>query len=120
MTLDEEETLLKVARTLAKHGRRDDAIALLDRFFRQDPNLEIAKFAAELRLETGSRLDARRALDVLQICFRQNPKDPMTLALLGRAFEVFGNFDGLKAIRQELHRIFEAMAWAPRRDGSRN
>ncbi|HLV66297.1 MAG TPA: tetratricopeptide repeat protein, partial [Polyangiaceae bacterium] len=91
-------------------GRRDDALKVIERLlhFRAEPL--IARRAAELYLERGSREDCMLALAKLQISFQADPKDLDTLGLLARAFTGIGQ--GQKAIE-----VYKEMARLAREQG---
>jgi tetratricopeptide (TPR) repeat protein len=90
---------------LAKLGRRDDAIKVLERLLHHKPDVVHARAAAELYLAKGSASDGMQALAKLQVCFQANPRDLDTLGLLARAFTQIGQ--GAKAIevQKEMARI---------------
>jgi tetratricopeptide (TPR) repeat protein len=90
---------------LAKLGRRDDAIKVLERLLHHKPDVVHARAAAELYLGKGSASDGMQALAKLQVCFQANPRDLDTLGLLARAFTQIGQ--GAKAIevQKEMARI---------------
>src|ERR1700722_5685920 len=90
---------------LAKLGRRDDAIKVIERLLHHKPDVNHARTAAELYLAKGTASDGMQALAKLQICFQANPRDLDTLGLLARAFTQIGQ--GGKAIegQKEMARI---------------
>jgi predicted Zn-dependent protease len=110
---DGDRDLSRALRLLAQHGHRRRALAMADHAVRETSDVEIARLAAELRLDAGTRKDARRALDDLRLCFVRDPRDPATLALLARAFEVFENHEAASAVRAELRRLVGGASWTP-------
>jgi tetratricopeptide (TPR) repeat protein len=90
---------------LAKLGRREDALKVLERLLHHKPDLVHARAAAELYLAKGTASDGMQALAKLQVCFQANPRDLDTLGLLARAFTQIGQ--GAKAIevQKEMARI---------------
>lgn len=93
------------AEQLAGIGRRDDALKVLERLLHHKPDLEQARFCAELYLSRGQPQDGMQALSKLQVCFQANPRDFDTLSLLARAFNAIGQ--GAKAIevQKEMARV---------------
>ena len=75
------------AEILLKLGRRDDALKVVERLLQHRADARFARTAAEIYLERGEPSDAMSALSKLQICFKENPKDLETLALLARSFD---------------------------------
>ncbi len=72
------------AKLLREQGRIDDFIKVGERLlFHRPDDVKLARELATLYLERG---DAKRALAKLQTCFKANPKDVVTLELLGQAF----------------------------------
>ncbi len=72
------------ARLLREQGRIDDFIKVGERLlFHRPDDVKLARDLATLYLE---RNDAKRALAKLQSCFKADPKDVVTLELLGQAF----------------------------------
>jgi len=72
------------AKLLREQGRVDDFIKVGERLlFHRPDDVKLARELATLYLE---RADAKRALAKLQTCFKSNPKDVVTLELLGQAF----------------------------------
>jgi tetratricopeptide (TPR) repeat protein len=61
--------------------------------------------AAEILVERGGPGDAMTALTKLQVCFKENPKDLDTLAVLARAFERLGQPSKAVAVQKEAARI---------------
>jgi tetratricopeptide (TPR) repeat protein len=72
------------AKLLREQGRIDDYIKVGERLlFHRADDVALARDLAGLYLERG---DAKRALGKLQGCFKADPKDVVTLELLGQAF----------------------------------
>ena len=72
------------AKLLREQGRIDDFIKVGERLlFHRADDVKLARDLAGLYLERG---DAKRALGKLQGCFKADPKDVVTLELLGQAF----------------------------------
>jgi tetratricopeptide (TPR) repeat protein len=90
---------------LAKLGRRDDAIKVLDRLLSQKPDPTHARTTAELLLARGGANDGMLALSKLQICFQANQRDLDTLGLLSRAFNVIGQAAKAIEVQKEMARI---------------
>jgi tetratricopeptide (TPR) repeat protein len=90
---------------LAKLGRREDAIKVMERLLHHRAEPAHARIAAELYLSRNGTNDGMQALSKLQICFQANPRDLDTLSLLARAFTQIGQ--GAKAIevQKEMARI---------------
>ena len=90
---------------LAKLGRRDDAIKVIERLLHHKPDVNHARTAAELYLAKGTASDGMQALAKLQICFQANPRDLDTLGLLGRAFTQIGQAAKAIEVQKEMARI---------------
>ena len=72
------------AKLLRDQGRIDDFIKVGERLlFHRPDDVKLARDLAGLYLDRG---DAKRALGKLQSCFKADPKDVVTLELLGQAF----------------------------------
>jgi tetratricopeptide (TPR) repeat protein len=93
------------AEILLKLGRRDDALKVVERLLQHRPDPKFARVAAEIYLERGEHQDAMAALSKLQICFKENPKDLETLALLARAFDKLGQPTKSIEVQKEAARI---------------
>jgi tetratricopeptide (TPR) repeat protein len=90
---------------LAKLGRRDDALKVMDRLLQQKPETAHARVAAELYLARNAPNDGLQALAKLQICFQANPRDLDTLGLLARAFNHIGQAAKAIEVQKEMARI---------------
>ncbi len=75
------------ANLLVKAGRLSDALKVTERLLQHRPDVAFARMAAEIYLDRGEANDAMAALTKLQLCFKEDPKDLDTLALLARAFD---------------------------------
>ncbi len=93
------------AEILLKLGRRDDALKVVERLLQHRPDAKFARIAAEIYLDRGEPADAMAALTKLQICFKENPKDLETLALLARSFEKLGQPSKSIEVQKEAARI---------------
>jgi tetratricopeptide (TPR) repeat protein len=93
------------AEILLKLGRRDDALKVVERLLQHRADAKFARTAAEIYLERGEPSDAMAALTKLQICFKENPKDLETLALLARAFDKLGQPAKSIEVQKEAARI---------------
>lgn len=83
-------------------GRVDEAIQVVERIlhFKTDP--ERAVLAASLYLKKKSRQGAIRALQLLQVRFKQGDHDRDTLELLASAFDQLDRADKARAVRDEI------------------
>jgi tetratricopeptide (TPR) repeat protein len=93
------------AEQLAKAGRRDDALKVLERLLQHKADPMQARKGAELYLARSSPNDGLQALAKLQICFQANPRDLDTLALLARAFNHIGQAAKAVEVQKEMARI---------------
>ncbi len=90
---------------LAKSGRRDDALKVIERLLQHKPDPEQARAGAELYLARNAPNDGLQALAKLQICFQANPRDLDTLTLLARAFNQIGQAAKGIEVQKEMARI---------------
>ncbi len=90
---------------LAKLGRRDDALKVLERLLHHKPDAVHARTAAELYLGAAAANDGMQALAKLQICFQANPRDLDTLGPLARAFTQIGQAAKAIEVQKEMARI---------------
>lgn len=90
---------------LLKHGRRDDALKVIERLLHHKQDIVQARIAAEIYLQRGQPNDGMLALAKLQLCFQANPKDLDTLALLARAFVAIGQASKGIEVQKEMARI---------------
>jgi tetratricopeptide (TPR) repeat protein len=93
------------AEQLAKLGRRDDALKVIERLLQHKVDPMQARVGAELYLARNSPNDGLQALAKLQICFQANPRDLDTLALLARAFNHIGQAAKAVEVQKEMARI---------------
>lgn len=93
------------AEILLRLGRRDDALKVVERLLQHRPDTRFARIAAEIYLERGEANDGMAALAKLQICFKEDPKDLGTLALLARAFDKLGQSAKSVEVQKEAARI---------------
>ncbi|MDP9034407.1 MAG: tetratricopeptide repeat protein [Myxococcota bacterium] len=90
---------------LAKLGRRDDSLKVIERLLHHKPESTHARIAAELYLARSGPNDGLQALAKLQICFQANPRDLDTLGLLARAFNHIGQAAKAIEVQKEMARI---------------
>ena len=90
---------------LAKLGRREDALKVIERLLQHKPDVAQARAAAELYLAKGTASDGMHALAKLQICFQANPRDLDTLGLLARAFTQIGQAAKAIEVQKEMARL---------------
>jgi tetratricopeptide (TPR) repeat protein len=90
---------------LAKLGRREDALKVIERLLHHKPDVVQARAAAELYLAKGSASDGMQALAKLQVCFQANPRDLDTLGLLARAFTQIGQAAKAIEVQKEMARL---------------
>ena len=93
------------AEILLKLARRDDALKVVERLLQHRADAKHARIAAEIYLERGEPTDGMAALSKLQICFKEDPKDLGTLALLARAFDKLGQSGKSIEVQKEAARI---------------
>ncbi len=93
------------AAQLAKLGRRDDAIKVLERLLHHKADNTQARAAAELYLARNQPNDGMLALAKLQICFQADPRNFETLGLLARAFNLIGQAAKGIEVQKEMARI---------------
>jgi tetratricopeptide (TPR) repeat protein len=88
---------------LRKNNRTDDFIKVAERLlWHKSDNIELNRELATLYLR---RNDARRALQKLQVCFKANPRDVETLALLAKAFQALDQKGKTVSVLKEMARI---------------
>lgn len=78
------------AEILARLGRPNDALKVIERLLQHRPEPDWARMAAEIHLNRGGPDDARAALSRLQVAYKDNPRDLSTLSLLARVFDKLG------------------------------
>ena len=90
---------------LMRIGRADDALRVVDRILMHRQDAKYARLAAEIYLSRGQPNDGMAALTKLQLCFKEDPRDLETLALLARAFEALGQPAKAIEVQKEAARI---------------
>lgn len=95
---------------LLRMGRHDDALRVFERLLLQQPTPRFARLAAEIYLSRATPSDAMAALQKLQICVKEDPRDLDTLDLLARAFDVLGQPAKAVEVLKEAGRIAKEAA----------
>ena len=90
---------------LAKLGRKEDALKVIERLLHHKPDAAQARVAADIYLSRNGPSDGMQALAKLQICFQANPRDLETLGLLARAFTLIGQAAKAIEVQKEMARI---------------
>lgn len=93
------------AEILLRLGRRDDALKVVERLLQHRQDVRFARMAAEIYLDRGQANDGMAALTKLQVCFKDNPRDLDTLAVLSRAFDMLGQPAKAVEVQKEAARI---------------
>lgn len=94
-----------VCEQLRRQGRQDDFIKVAERLLWHRPDLrELNRELAGLYLRKN---DPRRALQKLQICFKADPRDVETLALLAQAFQALDQKGKTVSVLKELARVLD-------------
>jgi tetratricopeptide (TPR) repeat protein len=89
---------------LRSHNRQDDFIKVAERLLWHDAtDIALNRELATLYLR---RNDPRRALQKLQVCFKADPRDVETLALLAQAFQALEQKAKTVSVLKELARVF--------------
>jgi len=100
---DAVEAFRRGADLLKREGRLEDYMKVSERLlFHSHDDVERARELAELYLD---RDRGKQALAHLQTCFKNDPRDPRTLLLLGRAFEQLGQGPKAASVYRELARV---------------
>lgn len=90
---------------LRKQARVDDFVKVAERLlWHKADNLPLNRELAVLYLR---RNDPRRALQKLQACFKADPRDVETLALLAQAFQALDQKSKTVSVLKELARVFD-------------
>ena len=90
---------------LRKQNRQEDFLKVAERLLWHQPeNYDLARELAALYI---GRNDARRALQKLQICFKADPRDVETLALLAQAFQGLDQKSKTVSVLKELAKIHD-------------
>lgn len=101
-----------VCEQMRKQGRQDDFIKVAERLLWHRPDhRELNRELAALYLQ---RNDPRRALQKLQICFKADPRDVDTLALLAQAFLALDQKSKTVSVLKEQARIHDENRQRPR------
>lgn len=88
---------------LRQNDRDDDFVKVAERLLWHKPdNIALSRELANLYLK---RKDPRRALQKLQTCFKANPRDTETLALLAQAFQALEQKSKTVQVLKELARV---------------
>jgi tetratricopeptide (TPR) repeat protein len=93
------------AEILLKLERREDALKIIERLLQHRADAKHARTAAEIYLNRGEPTDGLAALSRLQICFKEDPQDLDTLALLARALDRLGEAPKSIEVQKEAARI---------------
>ncbi len=89
---------------LRSHSRQDDFLKVAERLLWHDSNdIPLNRELSTLYLR---RNEARRALQKLQVCFKADPRDVETLALLAQAFQALDQKSKTVSVLKELARVF--------------
>ena len=97
---------------MRRQGRQDDFIKVAERLLWHRPeHRELNRELAALYLQ---RNDPRRALQKLQVCFKADPRDVETLALLAAAFQALDQKGKTVSVLKELARILDETRQRPR------
>ncbi|HSW50693.1 MAG TPA: tetratricopeptide repeat protein [Bryobacteraceae bacterium] len=89
----------KIADVLVLQGKRDQALALLDKeILKEHPNDPVGQaLRASLWLETGSRNQVQQAVGELETVVGKLPRNPVVRYNLGRAYWLRGDMDLARA-----------------------
>lgn len=90
---------------LRSHNRQDDFIKVAERLLWHKP--EAHGLNRELATLYLRRNDPRRALQKLQVCFKADPRDVETLALLAQAFQALDQKGKTVSVLKELARVLD-------------
>lgn len=94
-----------VCEQLRRQGRQDDFIKVAERLLWHRPELrDLNRELAGLYLR---KADPRRALQKLQLCFKADPRDVETLALLAQAFQALDQKGKTVSVLKELARVLD-------------
>ena len=98
------EEFERAAEILKRHNRIDDYVKVAERLVYHAPERgDVVKELARLYL---SRQDTKRALAKLQLCFKSEPRDIETLALLAQAFNDLGQTQKTIFVYRELSQVY--------------
>ena len=105
MTEEAVVEFTKACDYLRENSRQDDFVKVAERLLWHKPgNMDLSRELASLYLQ---RKDPRRALQKLQSCFKANPRDTDTLALLAQAFQALEQKSKTVQVLKELARVFQ-------------
>jgi len=103
---DRQEALKELRNTAGKlrgSSRLEDYLRVADKIVQLDPKDQA--LGRELAHAYLAKSDVRRALERLQVCFQQDPKNVETLELLARAFVGVGQRAKAASVYKELARV---------------
>lgn len=103
-TTDALKELRGAAEKLRGGSRIEDWLRVGDRIVRLDPKDQ--NLGRELAHAYLAKSDVRRALERLQVCFQEDPKNTETLDLLARAFVGVGQRPKAASVYKELARVY--------------
>jgi tetratricopeptide (TPR) repeat protein len=104
----------RAAEQLKLQNRTDDYIKVAERLAWHKPDdHELAKELATLYIR---RQDPRRALAKLQICFKADPRDVVTLELLAESFQALGQHQKTLSVLKELAKVLHENRQIDQRD----
>ncbi len=95
----------RAAAYLKKHNRADEYLKVAERIASLLPgDLGLTRELANIYLAKG---DTKRALAKLQLCFKADPKDVITLQLLAQAFRDLGQITKTISVYKELAHVHQ-------------
>ncbi len=96
---------LNIAAELKEKGNKEDLIKVYEKIVKLDPeNIDRVRDLATLYLDVS---EPKRALAKLQLCFKYDPKNEKTLALLAKSFDILQQPEKTKAVYMELLAVYE-------------
>ena len=105
MTEDAVSEFTAICDQLRRQNRIDDFVKVAERLLWHRPELrDLNREMAGLYLRKG---DPRRALQKLQLCFKADPRDVETLALLAQAFQALDQRAKTVSVLKELARVLD-------------
>lgn len=104
------EQFTSAVQLLIQLSRPDDALRVVERALHFRANGRLARLAAEIYLQRGTRNDGLQALTKLQICFQEDPKDLTVLGMLAQAFVLLEQ-------REKSVEVYKQMAFLARERG---
>ena len=94
----------RVADYFLKNNRQDDYLAVAERIAHLEPeNIGLSRELARTYLQKG---DQKRALAKLQVCFKADSRDVITLELLAEAFNGLGQTSKTMSVYKELAKVY--------------